>query len=726
MTEKTVSPDAVETPQVIAPKAKQRPVTRSFHGRDFIDNYEWLRDKDNPETIAYLEAENAYTDAHTADLKPLQEEIFNEIVSRVQETDMSVPTRSGNWWYYSRTQEGKSYGLSCRLAASPADSPEAWIPPTIPEDAPAPGEEVLLDVNQLAEGHKFFSLGAASVSKDHNLLAYSTDTAGDERYTLRIKNLTTGELYDDCIEGIAAGATWVGSEWIFYQKVDEAWRPDSVWRHKVGTDASEDVRVFHEPDEAFWAGVGQTRSEKYLMIEVSSKITSEIWYLDTADPCGEFVCVRPREIGVEYDVDHVVVGSEDKWLVTHNMTGPNFALAVAPAAPFASLEDLTELIAHDDSVRIEGVDCFATHVALGYRRGGIGHMALTMLDDGEFNFEEMTFHEELFTVSTSGNPEWEAPVLRYGYGSFTTPSQLWQLDLATGERTLLKQQKVRGEFRPENYVAERVWVTAADGTEIPVSVLHRADLDMSKPNPLLLYAYGAYEISRDPGFMLTRLSLLDRGMIFAIAHVRGGGEMGRAWWENGRALHKKNTFTDFIDVADYLIARGFTTPAQMVAEGGSAGGMLMGAVANMGGDRFAGIEAIVPFVDCLTSMLKPELPLTVVEWDEWGDPYHDPEVYDYMASYSPYENVSADKTYPDILAMTSLNDTRVLYVEPAKWIAKLREVTAEADSDQEAPTFLLKTEMEAGHGGVSGRYEQWRESAFMFSWVLRTSGAVEV
>ncbi|ALA68010.1 S9 family peptidase [Corynebacterium lactis] len=731
MTKSTRTPESINPPI-----AAKRPVTRSFHGREFVDDYEWLRDKESREVIDYLEAENAYTEAFTSDLKDISEKIFSEIKSRVQETDMSVPTRLNGWWYYSRTQEGKSYGMSCRLRADEGTGLDAWTPPTISDNEPAPGEEVILDANELAEGHDFFSLGAASVSEDGSFLAYSTDVTGDERYTLRVKDLRTGELLGDEIVGIAAGATWIGSEWIFYQKVDEAWRPDSVWRHRVGTDASEDVRVFHEPDESYWVGVGSTRSEKYLLLEASSKITSEVWYLDTSDPTGEFTCVRPREAGVEYDVDHAVISGRDMWMITHNMTGSNFALAMVPVGTFDSVEDLTELVAHRDDVRVEGVDCFAGHLAFGYRRGGIGRVALAILDTSlsdadpaqlptaeAVKFTEMEFSEELYSAGTSGNPEWDAPVLRYGYGSFTTPSQLWQLEIASGKRVMLKEQKVRGEFDAADYVAKREWVTAADGAQIPVSIVHRADLDVSRPNPTLLYGYGSYESSMDPGFSIARLSLLDRGMVFVIAHVRGGGEMGRAWWEQGRALTKKNTFTDFVDVADFLLEKGWTTREQMVALGGSAGGMLMGVVANIAGDRFAGIQAVVPFVDSLTSMLKPELPLTVVEWDEWGDPYHDPEVYDYMASYSPYENISGEATYPKILAITSLNDTRVLYVEPAKWIAKLRDVVGDKT---EPGQFLLKTEMVAGHGGVSGRYERWKQTGFEYAWIAHTAGAVEI
>ncbi|MBV7295868.1 S9 family peptidase [Corynebacterium sp. TAE3-ERU12] len=687
---------------VIVPTPEKRPFIRTMHGREFSDDYEWLRDKTDPKVIAHLEAENAYTDEMTADLTELQDAIYEEIRARVQETDMSVPVRAGDWWYYGRTVEGRAYGLSCRM---PADGDD-WQPPT-PGDG---DEQVLLDLDALAEGHEFFSVGASSVSPDGNYLAYSTDTVGDERYTLRILDLRSGELLADVIPGIAAGATWADSRFVFYQKVDAAWRPDSVWRHEVGTDPAADVCVYREDDESYWVGVGATRSERFVIIESASKITSESWFIDTAEPTGEPQLVRKRERGVEYDIDHAVVRGRDCWLVTHNRTGPDFALGACPVGPWDG--ELEEIVAHEAGRRIDGVDCFAGHTVLAYRSGGIGRLALAGPD---LNFVELDFPEELFSVAPAGNAEWEAPVLRFTYGSFTTPGQVWQLDVATGQRELLKQQPVRGGYDAADYVAERRWVTARDGAQVPVSLIRRRDCALDQPRPLLLYGYGSYEMPTDPGFSVARLSLLDRGMVMAIAHVRGGGEMGRSWWEQGRGLTKKNTFTDFIDVADDLLAAGITTREQMVADGGSAGGMLMGAVANLAGDRFAGIEAVVPFVDPLTSMLMPELPLTVVEWDEWGDPYHDPQVYDYMASYAPYENIRAQH-YPPILAVTSLNDTRVLYVEPAKWVAKLREVA-------HGGPFLLKTEMSAGHGGVSGRYAKWRETAFQFAWLMRRAGA---
>ncbi|WP_306496585.1 S9 family peptidase [Corynebacterium striatum] len=697
--------------ELTPPIAAKHPITRQFHGRSFVDDYEWVRDKESAETLDYLRAENAYTEQETAHLKELTENIFQEVKSRVKETDMSVPSRRGQYWYYGRSVEGKNYGISCRVPV--AEDADPWTAPVIPEEGAPEGEEILLDANELAEGTEFFAMGASTVSDSGNLLAYSVDTAGDERFSLVIKDLRTGELLSDRLDGIFYGATWVGDDYIFYTTVDDAWRPDTVWRHKVGTEQSEDVQVMHEADEHFNIGVGSIRSEKYLFIVIGSKLTSETWVLDRTDPEGEFQVLWQREAGVDYDVDYAEIDGQAYWFVTHNASGPNFTLVTTPLAvgeDLAPLRELDVLIPHREDVRLEGVDTYRDQVVVGYRRGGIGRAAIMDVRHGWSEFKELNFNEELYTVSVGGNPEWDAPVLRVSYTSFIQPSQLFDYRVETGEYTLLKEQEVPGGYNKDDYVAYRMWTQASDGTQIPVSIVHRADLDRTKANPTLLYGYGSYETSMDPYFSVFRLSLMDRDMIFAMAHVRGGGEMGRTWYDDGKLLQKKNTFTDFIAVADDLIARGVTTADQMVAEGGSAGGLLMGAVANMAPDRFTAIQASVPFVDPLTSILKPELPLTVIEWEEWGDPYHDPEVYDYMKSYAPYENVTA-QNYPDILAITSLNDTRVLYVEPAKWIAKLRD-TAKGGQ------FLLKTEMVAGHGGVSGRYDKWRQNAFEYAWTI--------
>ncbi|MEV0337894.1 S9 family peptidase [Nocardia sp. NPDC050713] len=710
---------------VAAPIAKTVPTERVHHGDVFVDEYEWLRDKEDPEVISHLQAENAYTEAQTAHLQGLREKIFEEIKSRTQETDLSVPTRMGEFWYYSRSYEGKQYGVHCRcpIASGAAEGIDAWTPPRLEVDSEIPGEQVLLDSNELATGHAYFALGAFSVSHDGNLLAYSVDTVGDERYTLRFKDLRTGEPLADEIAGTAPGATWsLDGSHVFYQTVDESWRPDTVWRHRLGTATEADVKVFHEPDERYWVSIGSTRSEKYLMIWVGSKITTEGWVLESDNPEGDFRIIMPRREGVEYSAEHAVIGGEDRFLILHNdvvdgVKAENFVLAEAPVA---DPSNLTLLIGHRDDVRLEDVDAFADHLVLSYRREALTRVAVwSLTDSGYGERRELEFDLELFAVGSGANPEWTQPTLRIGLTSFITPMQVFDYVPATGALLLRKEQPVLGGYDANDYAQHRDWAIAEDGTRIPISLVwKKGAVAEGQPNPLLLYGYGSYEASMDPSFSVARLSLLDRGMVFAVAHVRGGGEMGRLWYENGKTLTKKNTFTDFVACARHLIDTGRTAPDRLVADGGSAGGLLMGAVANLAPELFQGILANVPFVDPLTSILDPSLPLTVIEWDEWGNPLADKDVYQYMKSYSPYENVEA-KDYPAILAVTSLNDTRVLYVEPAKWVAKLR-----ATKTGDAP-LLLKTEMSAGHGGVSGRYEKWKEVAFEHAWVLDTVGLAD-
>ncbi|MBW0015547.1 S9 family peptidase [Mycobacterium sp.] len=687
------------------PAAKRVETRREHHGDVFIDPYEWLRDKDDPEVIAHLEAENDYVDRMTDHLAPLRGRIFDEIKSRTKETDLSVPTRQGDWWYYARTFEGKQYRVQCRC---PITNPDDWDPPVLDESTEIPGEQVLLDSNIEAEGHEFFALGAATVSLDGNLLAYSVDVVGDERYTLRFRNLRTGEQYADEIADIAAGATWAAdNRTVYYLTLDAAHRPDRVWRYRLGSGEPSEL-VYHEADERFWLGVGLTRSEKYVFIAAGSSITSEMRYADSADPHATFTVVLARRAGVEYSVEHAVVGGRDRFLILHNDDAVNFTLTEAPVG------DPTQqrtLISHRDDVRIEAVDAFAGHLVVSYRRAALPRLQLWPIGvDGSYGEpKEVSFDSELMWGGLAGNPNWESPKLRIRAGSLITPAQIYDIDFASGERTLLREQPVLGDYRAGDYVERRDWATADDGTRVPVSIVHRADVEF--PAPALLYGYGAYEICTDPSFSIARLSLLDRGMVFVIAHVRGGGEMGRLWYEHGKLLEKKNSFTDFVSVARHLVDSGLSRPHQLVALGGSAGGLLVGAVANLAPELFAGILAQVPFVDPLTTILDPSLPLTVTEWDEWGNPLSDKTVYEYMRSYSPYENV-ATKQYPDILAMTSLNDTRVYYVEPAKWVAALRHANADGNA------VLLKTQMNAGHGGVSGRYKAWQETAFQYAWLL--------
>lgn len=690
------------------PAAKRTDVHRVHHDDVFVDPYEWLRDKSDPEVIAYLEAENTYTDDATAYLEPLRQKIFDEIKSRTKETDLSVPTRRGEWWYYGRSFEGKQYGVHCRC---PVADPDDWTPPVFDEHTEIAGEQVLLDENVEADGHDFFSLGAVSVSLDGHVLAYSVDVVGDERYTLRFKDLRSGELYPDVIAGIASGVTWAADNaTVYYTTVDDAWRPDTVWRHRLGSTDS-DESVYHEPDERYWVAVGRTRSNAYVIIAAGSAVTSEIRYADAADPAATFTTVLPRRDGVEYSVEHAVVGGEDRFLILHNDGAVNFTLTEAPVADPSKQRTL---IAARDDVRLEGVDAFADHLVVSYRREALPRIQLWPIaaGDGYGEPEEIHFDSELTSSGLAGNPNWDAPKLRVAATSFVTPLRIYDIDLGSGERTLLREQPVLGDYRREDYVEHRDWAVADDGVRIPISLIYRAGIDF--PAPTVLYGYGAYESSEDPRFSVARLSLLDRGVVFAVAHVRGGGEMGRLWYERGKLLEKKNTFTDFIAVARHLVDTGRTRPQNLVALGGSAGGLLMGAVANLAPELFAGILAQVPFVDPLTTILDPSLPLTVTEWDEWGNPLEDPDVYFYMKSYSPYENVEA-KDYPAILAMTSLNDTRVFYVEPAKWVAALRH------SKTDAHPVLLKTQMTAGHGGISGRYERWKEAAFQYSWLLATA-----
>lgn len=687
------------------PTAKRANHRREHHGDVFIDPYEWLRDKDDPEVIAHLEAENTYTAEATAHLEPLRQKIFDEIKARTKETDLSVPTRRELWWYYARSFEGKQYGVHCRC---PVTDPDDWTPPKLDENTEIPGEQVLLDENVEADGHDYFALGAATVTLDGNVLAFSVDTKGDERYTLRFKDLRTGQLYDDTIVGIGGGATWAAdNRTLYYTTVDDAWRPDTVWRHRLGSGLPAE-KVYHEPDERFWIGIGRSRSNKYLFIASGSAVTTEVRYADATDGHAEFSSVWGRRDLVEYSVEHAVVGGEDRFLILHNDGAENFTLVEAPVN---DPNDFHTLIAHRDDVRLDAVDAFDGFLVVSYRSEALPKIQLWPVNanGGYGRPEELTFDSELTAAGLGGNPNWSTPKLRIAATSFVIPARVYDLDLATGERTLLREQPVLGDYRPEEYVERRDWAIAPDGARVPISIIHRAGLQF--PAPTLLYGYGAYEACEDPRFSIARLSLLDRGMVFAIAHVRGGGELGRPWYEHGKMLEKKNTFTDFIAVAQHLIADDVTRPQNLVALGGSAGGLLMGAVANMAPDLFAGILAQVPFVDALTTILDPSLPLTVTEWDEWGNPLEDPEVYRYMKSYTPYENV-VSQDYPAILAMTSLNDTRVYYVEPAKWVAALRHVKTDGHP------VLLKTEMTVGHGGISGRYERWKEAAFQYAWLL--------
>ena len=760
------------------PSAPKVPSERAFHSDTFVDNYEWLRNKESQQTRDYIAAENAYTERRMAPLSGLRSTLFDELKSRVQETDMSVPTRMEGYWYFGRTVEGKQYGLQCRIpVADPAD----WNPPTVDAaSAPGslPGEEIIFDSNKEAEGHDFFRLGSMDLSKDGSLMLYGVDTAGDERYDIHLRVIGTrarggvepGNELDEVIERVGGGACLSpDGNWVFYTMVDDAWRPYAVWRHQVGTPVADDVEVWRENDEHFWAGVGVSFDELNFVISTSSKTTSEVLQLPVSNPTGSFEPIIPRVDGVEYDVSFARfegAGTDGAdipiALVIHNVNDPNFEVDVIDMRkhePPYTLEEGVCIAAgstpEDDpqirtGLRVDGIEMYRSYVALSYRRDGLPHLAVMTKSEAAAAFlaghhwdfvqvnpghglGESEPSDKLFSIGSTGNPSYEAPRLRYAYGSYTQPSELHELDPATGSDVLLKRATVLGSFDASDYEERRVWVSAADGTRIPVSLVWRRDrVDFnsvkdcpSAPLPMFITGYGAYEISSDPGFSVGRLSLLDRGVLYAVAHIRGGGEMGRQWYEQGKELNKRNSFTDFLDVTRWLEENGWADVRRTVANGGSAGGLLMGAIANMGPGLFAGIEADVPFVDALTSILDPSLPLTVTEWDEWGDPLHNDAVYRYMKTYSPYENVLTagerrerfgSDAMPAIFVTTSLNDTRVLYVEPMKWIARLQDPEVGADA-------IVKVEVDpAGHGGVSGRYKQWQELAYENAWCLAQMG----
>lgn len=685
-----------------APIAKRVPTRRTFHGDTVTDEYAWLADKDDPDTIGYLTAENGYTEAVTAPLAGLRETIFNEIRSRTQETDLSVPVRKGGWWYYNRMVEGQQYAIHCRVAVDPA----ADAPPSTVDGAALPGEVVLLDGNELAQGHDFFALGTFDISPDGRWLAYSTDFSGDERFTLRVKDLSTGTVLPDEIPDTHYGTAWsLDASTLFYITVDEAWRPYRVHRHLVGTAPDADVLVFQEDDERFFVGIELTRSERFILIEVGSKTTSEVWHIPADSPQAQPVVIAARRPGVEYAVEH----HKGRFLILHNDGALDFMVSWTPVeAPGG----WTPLIPHVPGTRLMGVDAFGGHVVVSSRRDGLTGLRVIPTEGGEPY--EVAFPEPLYTVGPDANPEYDTNSFRLQYVSLVTPDSVYDLDLPTGALTLRKQRPVLGGYDPAGYEQHREWAVADDGTRVPISLLCKAGTARDGSAPLVLYGYGSYEISTDPWFSTARLSIVDRGVTFAIAHVRGGGELGRAWYDNGKLLAKKNTFTDFVACAAHLAKAGWSAPERMVARGGSAGGLLIGAVANLAPHAFGGYVAEVPFVDALTTILDPSMPLTVTEWEEWGNPLADADVYAYMKSYSPYENVSVGP-YPPILAISSLNDTRVLYHEPAKWVARLRAVSPDTP-------VLLKTEMGAGHSGPSGRYDVWREEAFVLAWILDRVG----
>jgi oligopeptidase B len=673
----------------VAPVAEKRPHELEIHGDVRIDDYYWLRERTNPEVLAYLEAENVYTSAAMANTEALQEELYEELKNRIQPDESTVPALDDGYYYYKRFEDGLEYPIYCRRKGS--------------VEAP---EEILIDVNHVAQGHDFCSVRGVAVSPDTRLLAWALDTVGRRKYTIHLTDLETGEAMSDVIPEVTGNLTWANdNRTVFYAKQDpETLRSYQIYRHLLGTDISEDVLVYEESDPTFSVYVWKTLSERYIMIESEQTLASEVRYLEADNPNGEPRIIAPRERDVEYSVDHV----GGRFIIRTNLGATNFRLMEAPVDS-PGRESWRELIPGREDIFIQGVEVFQDFMVVTERRDGLRRLRVIPWDGGEeYNVE---FDEPAYVTWVDENDEFDTQVLRYGYSSPNTPRTIYDLDLATRERTLMKQDEIRGGFDPANYTVERLMAPARDGVAVPISLVYRTGMQRDGSNPALLYAYGSYGSSMDARFRSAEVSLLDRGFIFAVAHIRGGQEMGRWWYEDGKLLKKKNTFTDFIDCGRYLVDQGYTSPERLFARGGSAGGLLMGAVSNMAPELFAGIIANVPWVDIVTTMLDDDIPLTTEEFDEWGDP-KEREYYDYMLSYSPYDNVAA-MDYPAMLVTTALEDSQVQYFEPAKWVAKLR--TMKTDDNP----LLLKTEMAAaGHGGVSGRFKKYHETALEYAFML--------
>ena len=688
------------------PVARRDPVVREHHGDRFEDPYAWMSDRDAPELRELLAAENAWATERTEHLRPLVEQVFQEFRSRIEETDLSVPVRHDRWWYYSRTVEGEQYAVEARVRL--AEHPER---PALDGDRPPVGEQVVLDHNEEGRDHEFFSVGASEVSPEGDLLAYAVDVVGDERYDVRVRRIEDGAQLDDTVRRTGGSLAWsLDQRHLFYTRVDDAWRPFQVWRHEVGTPAAHDALVHEEADERFFVGVGTSRDDRLVIIAIGSKTTSEFRLLDAADPLGTPRVVAPRRHGVEYDIEPF----GDQLLVTHNANRVNFELAVAPVT-CSSADEWVSLDVTSEDEYVTGAEGFDDFIAVSLRREGGTAIRVVLRDpDGENGLGEahdVAVGEPIGTLYVGVNPESATRTLQVVHESLVTPRTVEDYDVRARSFTLLKQQHVRGDVDLGRYRQRREWATGPDGTRIPISVVHRDDVVADGTAPGLLHAYGAYGIPSDPWFSVLRLSLLDRGWVFAIAHVRGGSEMGRSWYDDGKLIAKPNTFSDFVACADHLVESGIVAPDRLAAEGGSAGGLLIGAVVNQAPERFRFVHAQVPFVDALNTVLDPSLPLTVVEWEEWGNPLEDAAAYSLIRSYTPYENVCPGRR-PSILVTAGLDDTRVLVTEPAKWVAALRHADRQAPAGTVVPQLLFRTEMAAGHGGRSGRYDLWRQWAW--------------
>ncbi|MEK6154223.1 S9 family peptidase [Flavobacteriaceae bacterium 3-367] len=681
-------------PTLETPTAKKIPKELSLHGDVRVDDYYWMNQREDPEVIAYLESENAYYNTLTAHTKDFQEELFQEMKSRIKEDDSSVPYKQSGYWYITRYETGKEYPIYSRKK----ESLEAK-------------EEIIFNCNELAKGHEFFNLRGVTVSPDNTMAAFGTDTVSRRQYHIQIKNLVTGEVYPDKIENTTGSAVWASdNKTLFYTKKDPVTlRSDKIYKHKLGTSADEDVLVFHEADETFGTYVYKSKSKKYIIIGSYSTLTSDFRILKADEPDGEFRSFSPRERGLEYSIYHY---GSDFYVLTNKDGATNFKL-MRVGEDNTAAEFWEEFIPHREDVLLEDIDIFKDYYVLSERDNGLNKLKITRWDNK--NSYYLPFDNETYIAYAYTNPDFDTEYLRYVYNAMTSPYSIIDLNMRTKEKEVKKEQEVLGgKYKKENYTSERVWATARDGVKVPISLVYHKNTELNEDTPLFQYAYGSYGSTSDPYFSTVRLSLLDRGYVYAIAHVRGGQYLGRPWYEDGKLLKKKNTFTDFIDCSKFLIENKYTSPSHHYAYGGSAGGLLMGAVVNMAPELYNGVIAAVPFVDVVTTMLDDSIPLTTGEYDEWGNP-NDKEYYDYMKSYSPYDNVKA-MDYPNLYVSTGLHDSQVQYWEPAKWVAKLREYKTDNN------LLFLDTNMDAGHGGASGRFEALKETAKEYAFLLDLEG----
>ncbi len=689
-----------------APSASKMDSVLKIHDHTRVDPYFWMRltdeqknaekpDKHTQQVLSYLNAENAYTNAVMTNTEALQEKLFNEIVGRIKKDDESVPYFSNGYWYYSKFEKGKEYRIHCRKKGSLDAS-----------------EEIFFDENIRAEGEQFYGLGSISISKDNKMLAFAEDFVSRRIYTIRFKNLETGEILPDVLENAQGGGAWANDNQTFFYttKNEVSLLSEKIWRHQLGNPTSEDVMVYHEKDPSFYIGVSKTKSDKFIVIEEDATLVSDYWVLDADNPTGDFKQFTPRGNDHQYYINHF----EDKWLITTNHEATNFRLMETPAGA-TGMNNWKEIIPHREDVLLTDIEVFNNHLVVSERKDALTHLRIINQKTGGEHY--LDFGEEVYVSYISTNPEFNSNLLRFGYSSMTTPASTIDYNMDEKTKDVKKVQEVIGGHNPDEYVTERLWAKARDGKKVPMSVVYKKGLKKDGQAPLLLYAYGSYGSTMDPWFSSTRLSLLDRGFVFVLAHIRGSQAMGRQWYDDGKMLNKMNTFNDYIDCSKYLIEQKYTSPQHLYAMGGSAGGLLMGAVVNMAPELYNGVVAAVPFVDVVSTMLDETIPLTTNEFDEWGNPKNK-EYYDYMLSYSPYDNVES-RAYPNMLITTGLFDSQVQYWEPAKWIAKLR------DKKTDDKILIMHTNMEAGHGGASGRFKRYRETALDYAFMMMLEGIDE-